>query len=147
MSTEIKQAERKEGELLAQLRVEAMKPSLEAIGRFDPIRAKNRFLESFKPENTSKVYFEGELAGFYVLNQNPGHMELAHLCIRPKYQNKGLGSYLINKVKNISSKIGLPIKLGALKQSESNAFYLSHGFTKVSEAEFDNYYEYKQIHS
>ena len=40
---------------LAAMRVAAMKPSLEAVGRFDPERARNRFLESYQPEDTSII--------------------------------------------------------------------------------------------
>jgi len=41
-----------DAELLAQIRVEAMRPSLEAVSRFDPERARNRFLSSFQPLDT-----------------------------------------------------------------------------------------------
>ena len=35
------------------------------------------------------------------------------------------------------------IKLGALKGSRSNDFYVSQGFVKIDEGEYDNYYERK----
>lgn len=37
-----------EGRVLAELRVKAMKPSLQNIGRFDEDRVRNRVLETFR---------------------------------------------------------------------------------------------------
>ena len=43
----LRQVSNSDADLLADLRVRAMKESLEAVGRFDPIRAKSRFLDNF----------------------------------------------------------------------------------------------------
>lgn len=40
-----------DAEALATLRVEVMRESLERIGRFDPVRASERFLTGFSPEH------------------------------------------------------------------------------------------------
>jgi hypothetical protein len=34
----------------------------------------------------------------------------------------------------------LPLRVGALKESASNRFYIRHGFQFVESSEFDNYY-------
>lgn len=34
----------------------------------------------------------------------------------------------------------LPIRVGALRESDSNRFYARHGFELVEQAEWDNYY-------
>lgn len=36
--------------------------------------------------------------------------------------------------------LGLPIRVGALKDSASNRFYQRHGFQLAEQAEWDNYY-------
>ena len=41
--------------------------------------------------------------------------------------------------------LGKEIRFGALKVSRSNGFYLSHGFVKTHEEEFDNYYVPKDV--
>ena len=50
---------------LADLRVESMRESLVAIGRFDPERSRERFLSSFNPDRTIKICDGLLLAGFY----------------------------------------------------------------------------------
>ena len=126
---------------LAELRVAAMKESLEAVGRFDPNRARERFLSGYNHEKTKKVLLEGELVGFYVLLDKTDHFYLDHLYIHPSFQCKQLGSQLMERIKAFAADAGLSIRLGALKESRSNDFYQSHGFVKTHEEAFDNYYE------
>jgi hypothetical protein len=44
-----------DAEALAAIRVEAMRESLERIGRFDPQRARERFLSAFSPTHTRHI--------------------------------------------------------------------------------------------
>ena len=54
----------KDGGKLADLRVRAMKESLIAVGRFDPTRARARFLSDYCPEQTKIFYSSDILLGF-----------------------------------------------------------------------------------
>jgi len=119
-----------------------MKPSLEALGRYDEYRVRHRFLETFSPEETVKLLSGGELLGFYVVREKVDHLYLDHLYIAPDYQNKKLGKAVIDKLVVEAQNRGVPIRLGALRGSKSNDFYLQNGFVKTHEDEFDIYYEY-----
>ena len=68
-------------EALVQLRIAAMKPSLLAVGRFDPERARERFSATYNPSNTSVICMSGKAVGFYVLADNTDHLILDHLYI------------------------------------------------------------------
>jgi hypothetical protein len=81
----LSQVSRSDGELLADLRVRAMKDSLEAVGRFDPIRAKNRFLDNFDPLFTHEILLNNERVGFVVLKEMDDHFYLDHLYIDPQH--------------------------------------------------------------
>ncbi|MGH1469963.1 MAG: GNAT family N-acetyltransferase [Cellvibrionaceae bacterium] len=105
-----------EGDILAELRVVAMKESLQAIGRFDPERARSRFLDSFSPENTWKIMVgnatqddihEGELsfeilAGFFVIHQTTenaeNYLQLDHFYIHPDFQSKRIGGEVLKSL-------------------------------------------------
>ena len=80
---------------LAAIRVEAMRPSLEAIGRFDPERARNRFLETYNANDTQVVHVGGDLIGFYVVRKRPDHLYLDHLYIRPANRPGFAGGRLV----------------------------------------------------
>ena len=136
-------AQKKDGEVLAELRVLAMQESLEAIGRFDRERARERFLSSYCPETTRKVLLDDVLVGFFVVSEYPSYLYIDHLYIHPEHQNKQLGSRVLANIIDRSARDKKRIKLGALKGSRSNDFYVSQGFVKIDEGEHDNYYERK----
>jgi len=138
----IESANKLDGESLAELRISSMRESLEAIGRFERDRARQRFLSAFQPESTWKIIIDDELAGFYVFTELPDYLHIDHLYVHPNYQGKKIGSQVLAKIIGIGRSASKSIKLGALKGSRSNQFYMSHKFIKVGESEFDNYYEF-----
>lgn len=68
---------------LANLRVKAMQPSLEAVGRFNQERARRRFLDTFVPDDTTMVFSGKQLLGFFAVQDKGDHLYLDHLCIAP----------------------------------------------------------------
>lgn len=133
-----------DGEALAALRVEAMRSSLERVGRFDPDRARARFLDAFVPECTQAVWVGGLLAGFFVVRQRDDGLLLDHLYLQASHQGRGIGAAVLQKVFAQADASGLDLRVGALRESDANRFYLRHGFVLESQAEFDNYYVRKQ---
>lgn len=61
-----------DAEELAALRIEAMRESLERIGRFDAQRARTRFLSGFSPEHTRLILLAGQRIGFFVVRSEEG---------------------------------------------------------------------------
>lgn len=129
-------------ETLADIRTEAMQPSLEAIGRFHPVRVRERFLSTFIAEDTQLIQHGSELVGFFVVRTRQDHLLLDHLYLRASAQRLGLGQRVVRHVQNSATKAKKPIKLMALKNSAANEFYRSLGFALVAAEDFDNYYEW-----
>lgn len=129
-----------EAEDLVALRIEAMRESLERVGRFDPQRARNRFLDGFVPANTFHIAVAGERVGFCALRREDGTLHLDHLYVRPQRQGEGIGAAVLSAVFERADREGLAVRVGALKESASNRFYRRHGFAPVGEGEFDVYY-------
>ena len=136
-------AHEQDGDALAELRVLAMQKSLEELGRFDRKRARQRFLENFQPETTRKILINDALVGFYVVTEFASYLHIDHLYVDPRHQGKKIGSTVLTKIIADGRLADKPVKLGALKGSESNRFYKSHGFIQVDEGEYDIYYELK----
>lgn len=132
-----------DGSILAEIRAAAMEPSLVALGRFDRQKVRSRFLDTFVPADTWKIQLEGELVGFFVFRDRGDHLYLDHLYIHPNYQSQKLGGAVIKHLVEIATDRRLPIKLGALRNSPANQFYLRNGSIKTGEDEFDIYYEIK----
>lgn len=125
---------------LVVIRIEAMRESLERIGRFDPVRARERFQAGFAPQYTRHIVVDGERVGFVVVKPNEGALLLDHLYVRPKAQGRGIGASVIARVFAEADALALSIRVGALRESASNRFYVRHGFQLVECGEFDNYY-------
>ena len=126
-------------ELLA-LRIEAMRDSLERIGRFDAARARARFRSSFSAEHTRHVTLDGQTVGFVAVKPEPGQLLLDHLYIRPACQGRGIGAAVLDQIFKEADALALPLRVGALRESSANRFYRRHGFEFLSEQEWDIYY-------
>ena len=133
--------EAQEFEELVALRIAAMRASLERIQRFDPERARERFRAGFAPESTRHILSSGQRAGFVTVKRTPQHLLLDHLYVHPDYQRRGIGSAVLSRVFEEADALGLPVTVGALRESDSNRFYERHGFVRVDEGEWDIYYE------
>jgi len=129
-----------DAEGLVELRIAAMRESLERIGRFSPERARDRFLSGFSPENTQHICVDGQRIGFVVVKPDGEGLLLDHLYVRPDWQGLGIGSFVLKAIFEQADLLGKPIRVGALKGSDSNRFYARHGFNLIEEAEWDNYY-------
>lgn len=125
---------------LVALRIAAMRESLERIGRFDPQRARERFLATFDAARTRHVVCDGERVGFVVLRPEGDCLFLNHFYILPGHQGLGIGAWVLRQLFVEADAVGLPIKVGALRDSDSNRFYQRHGFVQTHEEAFDIYY-------
>ncbi len=92
------------------------------------------------PINTKHIVVASERVGFVVTNLQDQHLLLDHLYIKPAHQGRGIGAEVLQLVFAQAKQLGLPTKVGALRESDSNRFYQRHGFRLVEQGEFDNYY-------
>lgn len=124
-------------EALLALRIEAMRESLERLGRFDPERARSRLRATFRPEHTWSIELDGQRLGFYALRPDGDGLRLDHLYLRPGAQGEGLGGRVLRRILDEADGLGLPVRVGALRGSDSNRFYRRHGFVQTVESEWD----------
>src|SRR5690349_18809771 len=108
-----------DAEALAALRVEAMRESLERVGRFDPARARERFLSGFMPEHTRHIEMNGDRVGFCVVKPHGGELQLDHLYVHPRRQGEGIGAAVLALLFDEADAEGLAVRVGALRESDS----------------------------
>jgi len=133
-------AQASDAQALAALRVEAMRESLERVGRFDVERARQRLLTGFSPPHTRHILVDGRRVGFLVVRPEAGGLLLDHLYIRPEHQRDGVGAAVLVEVFAQADRERLAVRVGALKDSPANRFYVRHGFVLAERTEWDNYY-------
>lgn len=122
---------------LVDLRLVAMRPSLEKAGRFNPARARQRFIDEFAPEHTTILLNNGELIGCYALMPRDKDLYLAHLYLLPDFQGRGIGQEIVKEQQINAAALRKDIYLTALVQSEAEQFYVRHGFRVVERGEVD----------
>ncbi len=124
-------------EALLAIRIEAMRDSLERLGRFDPERARARLRATFSPGHTWFIERAGARVGFYALRPDGDALRLDHLYVLPAAQGLGVGSRVLGRLLRDADHRGLPVRVGALRSSDSNRFYRRHGFEPVAQGEWD----------
>jgi GNAT superfamily N-acetyltransferase len=125
---------------LVALRIEAMRESLERIGRFDPRRVRERLEEGFEPRCTRHIVVDGQRVGFVAIKRRAQELYLEHFYILPAHQGRRIGSVVLSIIFDEADREGLSMRVGALRESDSNRFYSRHGFVRVEESEWDIYY-------
>ncbi len=114
--------------------------SLERIGRFDPSRARERFRESFASQHTRHIVVGGQRVGFVAVKPLDDLLLLDHLYLLPAAQGRGVGSAVLAVVFAEAAQAGKALRVGALRGSDSNRFYVRHGFQLVEESTWDLHY-------
>lgn len=125
------------------LRIAALRESLERLGRFDPVRARERLAVGFVPEFMNHIELDGKRVGFITLRPVGRALSLDHLYILPAAQGRGIGAWALDWAKTQATERSCDISLYALQESDANRFYVRHGFVKISEAEFDIEYRWQ----
>ena len=126
------QATQDDLELLVDLRLKAMRPSLEAIGRFNPDRARQRFTDEYVPEHTRLILQNGKFVGCFALLPRDKHLYLGHFYLLPETQGRGIGKFVMGELLGVAKALKQPIKLIVLENSPAISFYEQFGF-EISE--------------
>lgn len=140
LSVAFEPAHADDADALVAIRIAAMRDSLERLGRFDPARARARFLDGFEPVHTRHVVVDGERVGFVVVKPDGDDLLLDHLYVLPAAQGRGIGAAVMADVLAHADARHARVRLGALRGSDANRFYQRHGFAQVDESEWDIHY-------
>lgn len=129
-------------ERLVELRIAAMRESLERIGRFDPLRARQRMVEQFRPEHTRLIWRGEALAGCVAFGPDaPGWLRLEHFYVHPHHQGTGLGADVLAALLAESDAQALAVRLTVIRESAATRFYARFGFSETGRDEVDIFYE------
>ncbi|MBE1205527.1 GNAT family N-acetyltransferase [Aminobacter carboxidus] len=128
-------------ERLFDIRLLAMRDSLERIGRFDPERARRRFGDGFRPEHTRLILGGGQLIGCVAFGPHDGAILLEHFYLVPKAQGHGIGAAVLRQLLDEADAAGLAVRLDVLRGSDAKRLYDRHGFVETRSDELDIYME------
>jgi GNAT superfamily N-acetyltransferase len=121
---------------IAELRAVVLRADLERLGRFDPVRVRQRFLSAFDPAVTQVVVADGHDAGSIAVRLEDDALWIEHFYLSPGLQGRGIGSSVLTA--QLASAAGdRPFKLNVLQGSRARALYERNGFVVESEDPVD----------
>lgn len=139
-------------ESLFELRIAAMRESLERLGIFDLGNARTRFLGQFDPQYMQHICMdEGDGQGarraglLTVTPYHDGRTKLQHLYLLPAYQNRKIGDWAMQQVQAQARKDGKTVWLEVLNKSDAIRFYRRHGFVQTGGDAIDLIYEWSPV--
>lgn len=109
------------------LRVEVMRDDLERLGRWNPVRARERFLDAYVPAHTSVIETGGAAVGLIAVRPEPDAIWIEHFYLASHVQGHGLGSAVLARVLSANAS-ALPFRLNVLVGSPARRLYERHGF-------------------
>ncbi|MFJ2542512.1 GNAT family N-acetyltransferase [Microbacterium sp. NPDC087589] len=121
---------------MAELRAVVMRPDLERLGRYDPVRVRQRFLDAFVPENTRVIVVDGEDVGLVAVRHERDALWIEHFYLAPESQGRGIGAAVLAHL--LADGDGTrPFRLNVLQSSPARRLYERHGFVLESEDAVD----------
>jgi GNAT superfamily N-acetyltransferase len=121
---------------IAELRAVVLRADLERLGRFDPVRVRQRFLAAFDPTETLVVVADGRDIGSIAVRVEDDTRWIEHFYLRPGLQGVGIGSSVLEACL-ASAGDDRPFRLNVLQGSRARALYERNGFVVESEDPVD----------
>ena len=139
-------------EALFDLRIAAMRESLERLGIFNLDHARKRFQGQFDPQYMQHICVdEGDgqgpqRAGLLTVVPYPdGRTKLQHLYLLPAYQNRKIGDWAMQQVQSAARRDGKTVWLEVLNKSDAIRFYERHGFVQTGGDPIDLVYQWVPV--
>ena len=121
---------------IAELRAVVLLDDLDRLGRYDPVRVRQRFLDAFDPSVTSVIVIDGADAGSIALRpDDAGAVWIEHFYLDPAMQGRGVGSGVLAQVLDAAS--AQTFRLNVLQGSPARRLYERAGFVVDSEDDVD----------
>ncbi|WP_408892569.1 GNAT family N-acetyltransferase [Paenibacillus taichungensis] len=133
----MRQSKQADEEHLAELRALVLYDDLNRLGRYDDVKVRERFRNTFDPEYTWIIEFEGEMVGCVALKPKSEEMLLEHFYIHPDYQGRQIGTQVLNMLLKRDDVKGKRVTLNVLQGSPARRLYERFGFVLDSEDEVD----------
>ena len=97
-------------EFLWILKVAAMRQYVEQVYGWDDTMQYDYFEKNFHPEALEIIQYDGQDVGIYKLLEREESYYLSQIEITPEFQNKGIGSTIIQRIIDAVAVQGQPLK-------------------------------------
>lgn len=109
------------------MRAVALRSDLERLGRFDPVRVRQRILSAFDPALTTIVLVDGREVGCMAVRPDAGSLWIEHFYLASDVQGRGVGSAVLRRQLADHGR-ERTFRLNVLQGSRARALYERNGF-------------------
>ncbi|KOY15930.1 GNAT family N-acetyltransferase [Paenibacillus xylanivorans] len=133
----MRQSKQTDQEHLAELRALVLYDDLHRLGRYDEVKVRERFRNTFDPVHTWIIEVEGAWVGCVAMKPKLEEILLEHFYIHPDSQGKQIGTQVLNMLLKRDEVRGKRVILNVLQGSPARRLYERFGFVLDSEDEVD----------
>ncbi len=126
---EFRPATAADGEFLYQLHRAAMMEYVSQTWGWDEEWQQEYFRQHFDPAASQVVQFQGHDVGVVSIIVQPSRLFIGGIEILPEYQNRGIGTAVLQGILDRARRLGKPVALQVLKVNPARALYERMGFT------------------
>jgi ribosomal protein S18 acetylase RimI-like enzyme len=113
----------------------AFKEHIERIWGWDEKWQKDNFVRECASSMTSVVRLNSRTVGYLQVRYEPHRVYIQNIALHPEFQNKGIGTTLLNEVKTEATARQVPLELAVFRTNGSaQRFYERRGFLRSSES-------------
>lgn len=103
---------------------------------WDELLQREAFFTNLPGTQFRILEFNGKSVGGYHLANKQDHLWLEMILVDPACQRQGLGTLMMNELKERARAVGLPVRLSVLRANPALHFYTAQGFETVTEDQF-----------
>ena len=120
-------------EFLVQARKESFNYLVDRVwGGWDEDLQRKIFLEETTGQQPYIIFYKNQPIGSYCLTKAEDCYYFENFFILPKYQQKGIGTFVLKKALEVADKVKLPVRLIYWNFNPSRSLYEKMGFEIVS---------------
>ena len=112
----------------------------QTYGPWDEEIQRARFDTTFIPEEIHIVSLDGRDAGYIAARQDSDVIHLFNLMIAPEFQNRGLGTAVLQNLLALAQERRKPVRLQVMKVNPARRLYERMGFAVIPAEETPTHY-------
>ncbi|MEO6876199.1 MAG: GNAT family N-acetyltransferase [Opitutaceae bacterium] len=102
-------------------------------GDWDDDIQRGQFDTDFDPGEIHLISVRGDDVGYISARNEPQEILLLNLMVLPEFQNRGIGTAVLNQLQTVARTLYVPIRLRVMKVNPARQLYERMGFTVYAE--------------
>jgi ribosomal protein S18 acetylase RimI-like enzyme len=102
------------------------------FGSWDDALQNTFFARDWNGRRFELIVCDGEPCGYAGIDELPTHFQVRELVVRPEFQGRRIGTWILNEVARRGAAKKVPVRLGVLQQNRALKLYRKLGFSEIS---------------